>query len=66
MWRATEEFGLEFNDLSDGDDSLGVWDGEKFLITVRPFAVRVPVCRSQSDDPVCSRRLAAAAAGGTP
>ena len=35
MWRATEEFGLEFNDTDDCDDTVGVRDGEKFLITVR-------------------------------
>ena len=43
MWRATEEFGLEFNDLEDGDDTVGVWDGEKFLITVRLLSLDLRV-----------------------
>ena len=65
MWRATEEFGLEFNDLDDGDDTVGVWDGEKFLITVR---VIFP-CRHEGVDTngaATVNRLEVAAAGGTP
>ena len=65
MWRATEEFGLEFNDLDDGDDTVGVWDGEKFLITVR-FISR---CRHEGVNTygyANANRLEAAAAGGTP
>ena len=35
MWRASEEFGFERVDFDDGDDTLGIWDGSKFVLTVR-------------------------------
>ena len=35
LWRATDEFGLERSDFSDSDSTMGIWDGETFLLTVR-------------------------------
>lgn len=35
MWRASDEFGFERADFDDNDDSMGIWDGTKFLLTVR-------------------------------
>lgn len=37
MWRATDEFGFERVDFDDGDDTMGIWDGTKFLLTVGTF-----------------------------
>ena len=34
LWRATDEFGLERSNFEDGDDTMGVWDGEKFVMVV--------------------------------
>lgn len=39
MWRAIEEFGLETTDFEDDDSTLGIWDGEQFLLTVSPTDV---------------------------
>ncbi|GJE94006.1 FAD/NAD(P)-binding domain-containing protein [Phanerochaete sordida] len=33
MWRATEEFGLNRSDWDEGEDTMGLWDGSKFVIT---------------------------------
>ncbi|KIP03332.1 hypothetical protein PHLGIDRAFT_77794 [Phlebiopsis gigantea 11061_1 CR5-6] len=33
MWRASEEFGFERVDFDDSDDTLGIWDGSKFVLT---------------------------------
>lgn len=35
LWRATDEFGLDRVDFEDGDDSMGVWNGEQFVVVVR-------------------------------
>ncbi|KAK7689579.1 hypothetical protein QCA50_007371 [Cerrena zonata] len=32
LWRATEEFGLQKTDFEDEDGSMGVWDGEQFVM----------------------------------
>ncbi|THH01023.1 hypothetical protein EW026_g1609 [Hermanssonia centrifuga] len=32
LWRASEEFGFDRKDF-DEDDSMGIWDGEQFLLT---------------------------------
>lgn len=34
LWRAVDEFGLERLNFKDDDDSIGIWDGEQFLLTV--------------------------------
>lgn len=41
LWRATEEFGFEKVDFEDGDDSMGVWDGEKFVMIVSHLFIRL-------------------------
>lgn len=35
LWRASDEFELERRDFDDDDSDMGIWDGEKFLLTVR-------------------------------
>ena len=34
LYRATQLFGISTFDLGDDDSNLGIWDGEKFIITV--------------------------------
>lgn len=37
LWRAVDEFGLERVDFErddDGDDTMGIWDGHEFALTV--------------------------------
>lgn len=34
LWRASDEFGFERQDFEEGEDTMGIWDGEQFLITV--------------------------------
>ncbi|KDQ54837.1 hypothetical protein JAAARDRAFT_37950 [Jaapia argillacea MUCL 33604] len=34
LWRASEEFNLARKDFEDGDSEMGIWDGEKFLLTM--------------------------------
>jgi prenylcysteine oxidase / farnesylcysteine lyase len=36
LWRASHEFGLNLTDSSEeGADTLGIWDGKEFILTVR-------------------------------
>jgi prenylcysteine oxidase/farnesylcysteine lyase len=35
LWRASNEFNLTRYNFGDEDGGLGIWDGEKFLLTVR-------------------------------
>lgn len=42
LWRASDEFGFERADFDDNDDSMGIWDGTKFLLTVR--IITTPKC----------------------
>ena len=35
MWRAVDEFNLTRTNFKDEDEVMGIWDGEKFLLTVR-------------------------------
>lgn len=37
MMRATREFGLNFANFDDGD-SLGIWDGKEFVLTVSTYS----------------------------
>jgi prenylcysteine oxidase/farnesylcysteine lyase len=39
LWRASDEFNLTRVDFEDGDSSMGIWDGQKFLLTVRPLTI---------------------------
>lgn len=39
LWRATDEFNLTRNSFDKEDSSLGVWDGEKLLFSVRALLV---------------------------
>lgn len=34
LWRATDEFNLTRRTFKDDDYETGIWDGEKFLLTV--------------------------------
>lgn len=38
--RAAQEFNLETISFEDGDELMGVWDGSKFLVTVRITIIR--------------------------
>lgn len=40
LWRAMEEFELE-KDAFDEGDSMGIWDGKDFVLTVRNTS-RIP------------------------
>ena len=44
MWRASEEFGFERSDFDDGDDTMGIWDGSQFLLTVSTAMLIVAIC----------------------
>jgi prenylcysteine oxidase / farnesylcysteine lyase len=35
MYRATQLFGIDTFDLGEDDSDMGIWDGQKFIITVR-------------------------------
>ena len=41
MYRATQQFGIDTFDFGEDDSDMGVWDGQKFLITVCLQMVRV-------------------------
>ena len=34
LWRATEEYGLERFRFENKEDEMGIWDGQKFVLTV--------------------------------
>ena len=34
LYRATQLFGFDTFDLGGGDSDMGIWDGEKFVVTV--------------------------------
>ena len=34
LWRASDEFGLERVDFEESSETLGIWDGTQFLLTV--------------------------------
>ena len=36
LWRASDEFNLTRLDFEDEDSDMGIWDGQDFLLTVRP------------------------------
>lgn len=44
LWRATEEFGLNRSDWDEGEDSMGLWDGSKFVITASVSRIVVQAC----------------------
>ncbi|KAI0689670.1 FAD/NAD(P)-binding domain-containing protein [Cytidiella melzeri] len=35
MWRAAHEFGFNLSDSAEGSNTLGIWDGKEFILTVR-------------------------------
>ena len=34
MWRAVDEYGFERMKFENDEDVMGIWDGEKFVLTV--------------------------------
>jgi prenylcysteine oxidase / farnesylcysteine lyase len=39
LWRASDEFNLTRLDFEDEDSDMGIWDGQEFLLTVRPLSL---------------------------